>query len=101
MRNALRLLHLYGRDMSVEAATEEEVVRRTSGVTASFLRELVRKSALLAAVASSVNGKIVVEDAHVLTALAELLAGKSALTRVLLGEQGQRDKSSYAGSGWL
>lgn len=97
----LRLLHLYGRDMSVDAATEEEVVRRTSGVTASFLRELVRKSALLAAVASSVNGKIIVEDAHLLTALDELLAGKSALTRVLLGEQGQRDKSSYAGSGWL
>jgi DNA polymerase III delta prime subunit len=96
-----RLLHLYGKGMKVGAATEEEVVRRTSGVTASFLRELVRKAALLAAVAGSANGKIVVKDAHLMNALQELLAERSALTRVLLGEQGRRERDSYVGSGWL
>lgn len=96
-----RLFRLYGKGMKVSPATEEEVVRRTSGVTASFLRELSRKAALLAAVASSANGKIVVKDAHVTAALKELLAEQSALTRVLLGEQGRREAGSYATSGWL
>ncbi len=95
-----RLFRLYGSGMHVGQDVENEVVRRTEGVTASFIRELVRKSSLLAAVAGSGDGRISVDDGHVLAALDELLAERSSLTRVLLGEQAQRDDRSYAG-GWL
>lgn len=97
-----RLLRLYGGGMNVEASTEADVVRRTAGVTASFLRELARKSAVLAAIGRSTKGKIVVKDAHVLAALDELLTEQSALTRVLLGEQGRPpNQRSSATPGWL
>ena len=96
-----RLYRLYGRALMVGEGIDDEVVRRTAGVTASFLRELVRKAALQAAVSGSGNGRIRVEDAHVMTALEELLAERSALTRVLLGEQGRNEEGSFAGAGWL
>jgi len=96
-----RLFRLYGERMRVDESVEDEVVRRTAGVTASFIRELVRKSALLAAMGRSSNGKIIVGDAHVTTALDELLAEKSALTRALLGQQSRPDDGSFVASGWL
>jgi hypothetical protein len=96
-----RLFRLYGERMRVDESVEDEVVRRTAGVTASFIRELVRKSALLAAMGTSSNGKIIVADAHVTTALDELLAEKSALTRALLGQQSRPDDGSFVASGWL
>lgn len=95
------LYRLYGRRLIIGHEVEDEVVRRTDGVTASFLRELVRKAALHSAVSGSGNGKIRVEDAHVLAALDELLADRSALTRVLLGQKADGNESSFAGSGWL
>jgi cell division protease FtsH len=95
-----RLLHLYGKAMNLEASTEADVVRRTAGVTASFLRELARKAAVLAATGQSTKGKIVVKDSHVIAALDELLTEQSALTRVLLGEQG-RPPNERSSPGWL
>jgi ATP-dependent 26S proteasome regulatory subunit len=38
-----RLLRLYARDLPLEPDAAAEVVRRTDGVTASFVRELVRR----------------------------------------------------------
>jgi ATP-dependent 26S proteasome regulatory subunit len=97
-----RLLHLYGEGMDLEASTEADVVRRTAGVTASFVRELARKSAVIAATGRSTKGKIVVKDSHVMAALDELLTEQSALTRVLLGERGRApDERSSDSPGWL
>jgi hypothetical protein len=57
-------------------------VERTSGVTASFIKELLRRAALEAAEA----GRTQVRDEDLAAVLDELFAGSSALTRVLLAE---------------
>jgi cell division protease FtsH len=80
-----RLLELYGAGLELELGDVDEVVARTSGVTAAFIKELVRKSALLAASRSRDGDRIVVTDEHVSASLDELLAERSSLTRVLLG----------------
>jgi hypothetical protein len=89
-----RLLALYGRGLDLALADPEAVVAGTDGVTASFIRELLRKAAVVAATAGSTR----VEDAHVADALAELSHETSALTRSLLGggEAWRR-----AAAGWL
>jgi cell division protease FtsH len=96
-----RLFRLYGERMRVDESIEDEVVRRTAGVTASFIRELVRKSALLAAVGRSSNGRITAKDDHMKSAPDELTAERSSLTRALLGQQGRSDDGSFVASGWL
>ena len=44
-----RLLALYARGLDLELSDPEAVVRRTAGVTASFVKELLRRAALAAA----------------------------------------------------
>jgi hypothetical protein len=66
-------------------------VHRTEGVTASFLKELLRRAALAAAEATSASGEstvaapIVVEDRHLGAALDELLDDRHQLTRLTVG----------------
>jgi hypothetical protein len=76
-----RLLELYGRGLHLELADPDDLVRRMSGVTASFVKELLRRAALAAAEA----GRTSVTDDDVREVLDELLGETSALTRVLLG----------------
>ncbi len=76
-----KLLALYAQGLDLRLADEQAVVRRTAGVPASFIKELLRKAALAAAEA----GRTTVTDADVGGVLDELLAETSALTRVLLG----------------
>jgi hypothetical protein len=81
-----KLIELYGRGLDLELADLELVVRRTSGVTASFVKELLRRAAILAAEA----GRTTVGDEDVRAVLDDLLTESSKLTRVLLGgEHGQ------------
>ena len=80
-----RLLALYARGLDLRLGDEDSVVAATSGVTASFIKELVRKSALIAAIEADGAGDLTVTDEHVNAALTELLAEGSALTRILLG----------------
>lgn len=80
-----RLLELYARGLELRLADPDSVVTATAGVTASFVRELVRKAALLAAIRDGGDEPLVVTDADMTTALDELLDEGSALTRVLLG----------------
>ena len=85
----------------------DAIVARTDGVTAAFLKELLRKAALLAAEADAADAAaegdeavgadgrpartarapIRVTDGQLEAALDQLLAGRSGLTRVLLGGQ--------------
>jgi ATPase family associated with various cellular activities (AAA) len=81
-----RLIELYRGDLVLELTDEETVISRTEGVTASFLKELLRKAALLACEADSAGeGAIRVTDAELAVALDQLLDSGNQLTRVLLG----------------
>jgi cell division protease FtsH len=79
-----RLLELYSRGMDLALADRETIVKRTAGVSAAFVRELLRRGALLAALA----GDEQVADKHVNQALDELEEMHSGLTRRLLGAGG-------------
>jgi ATP-dependent 26S proteasome regulatory subunit len=94
------LLELYGRGLEVRLTNVDSIVGRTSGVTAAFIKELVRKAALLAANRSAGDERIRVSDEDFTGSLDDLLAERSALTRVLLG--GAQDESRVAGPrDWL
>jgi len=80
-----RLLELYGRDLDLRISDADAIVRRTAGVTASFVKELVRKASLLSALEGGGEGAPVVTDRHLMLALDELLAEESEMTRALLG----------------
>ncbi len=79
-----RLLALYGRSVPLRLAETEtrEIVERTEGVTASFLKELLRRAMLEAL---HENAAAVVTAAHTSRALDDLLDTGQQLTRSLLG----------------
>jgi hypothetical protein len=77
-----RLFALYGRDMPLRETSIESFVRRTEGVSAAFIRELMRRAALFAA---DEGAEIAVEDRHVDQALHELVVQGGELTKSLLG----------------
>lgn len=79
-----RLLALYGRGLRVEDTDCEQIVERTAGASAAFIRELLRKAAVFAAVESD-GDSIVVRSRHFDEALTELLVAGGDLTKSLLG----------------
>ena len=91
-----RLLALYGRGVPL-ALTQEDVaaaVERTDGATASFLKELIRRSVLEALhdrqrpAAETVTADVTpppVTGAHLARALDDLLDSAQGVTRTLLG----------------
>jgi hypothetical protein len=79
-----RLLELYGRGLKIEATDREQLVERTASASAAFIRELLRKAAVFAAVESE-EDTIVVRSGHFEEALAELLVTGGDLTKSLLG----------------
>jgi ATP-dependent 26S proteasome regulatory subunit len=79
-----RLLQLYGREFSLPTATIDRMVERTEGVSASFIKELLRRAALLA-VTQQDSDTDAVTDSCVDDALDELLHASDDLTRALLG----------------
>ncbi len=89
-----RLLELYRGSLVLDLSAPDEVIARTEGVTAAFLRELLRRAALLAAGAGPAgegNGggtPIRVTGAHLTEALDQLLNAQGQLTRKLLGGRG-------------
>jgi hypothetical protein len=94
-----RLLELYRGSMVLDLPDPDEVITRTEGVTAAFLRELLRRAALLAAGAGAAAGSgapsagngaapIRVTGAHLTEALDQLLDARGQLTRKLLGGRG-------------
>jgi hypothetical protein len=80
-----RLLILYGRALPLRltSAELEAVITRTNGVTASFLKELLRRAALEAL--DDDPAMMSVEARHLDRALDDLLDGNQQLTRSLLG----------------
>jgi ATP-dependent 26S proteasome regulatory subunit len=94
-----RLLELYSRGLELAVTDIDGVVDRTEGVTASFVKELLRKAALIAAE----DGHRQVGDADVRAALDGLLDSTNALTRILLGvpDGGRAPHSTPPGRAWL
>lgn len=76
-----RLLLRYGSGLDLRLERLDGLVARTEGVSAAFVKELLRKAALLAA---EEGGELIVTDAHVDRALDELSQG-GALVGALLG----------------
>jgi ATP-dependent 26S proteasome regulatory subunit len=81
-----RLFDLYRGRMAVDTSGLDDVIDRTEGVTASFLKELLRRAALLAATRDGErNGELAVSADDLSSALDELLDTRNAMTRTLLG----------------
>src|SRR4051812_31972907 len=83
-----RLFDLYGRGLTLDLADRDVWVRRTKGVSAAFIRELLRKAAVLAAEDNGTGPELVVTDRQMEAALAELLVAGGPMTRALLGFAG-------------
>jgi len=74
------LAGLYARGLPLSGPALDEAGRRTTGMTASFFKELVRRTVLVAAEAGHAAS-----DADLSAALDELLDDRERLTRSLLG----------------
>ena len=85
-----QLIRLYQGNLVLDLARPEGVIERTEGVTAAFLKELLRKAALLACEDDDSEGPIRVADAHLDAALDQLLDTRNQLTRILLGGEHPR-----------
>ncbi len=91
------LIRLYQGSLVLDGVDLDPVVARTEGVTAAFLKELLRRAALLAAEADGLGeGAIRVTGEQLTTALDRLLESRSQLTRVLLGGIGAAALSPLA-----
>lgn len=93
-----RLLELYSRSvpLSLSPGEVDEVVERTEGVTASFLKELVRRAVLESLY--DATPLQTVTTAHTARALDDLLDSTQGVTRRLLGV-GNDPESLPAGGG--
>jgi cell division protease FtsH len=106
-----RLFAVYSRTLplSLNEAEIDEVVERTAGVTASFVKELLRRAALEALTEG--DGSLgQVTGAHVSRALDALLESGQSVTRALLGVQdgneapppvSGRSSAGHGGVGWM
>jgi hypothetical protein len=77
-----RLLQVYARDLAVDADLDE-VVASCEGVTASFVKELIRRTVLVSLRAG--ERPPVLRGSHFAEVLAEMNSEHHALTRALLG----------------
>jgi hypothetical protein len=88
-----KLVALYQGSLALELSDLEAVITRTEGVTASFLRELLRRAALFAAEAAPAadgdggrpGAPLRVTDVHMGAALYQLLDVRGQMTSKLLG----------------
>ncbi len=89
-----RLFGLYRGALQVDESRLDAVIERTAGVTASFLKELLRRAALVAADEAGADGGpddgadaglLAVSADQLDAALDELLDTRNAMTRALLG----------------
>lgn len=78
-----RLISLYGKGLDLRLEDPGAVIPRTKGVSASFIKELLRRAALYAAEEEA--EELIVTDRHMDEALDELLVAGGTLTTRLLG----------------
>jgi hypothetical protein len=81
-----RLLELYGEGLELELDGADPLIADLEGVSPAFIRELLRRAALVSAEGSS-EGALRVTPVHLREALTELREGAGELTNTLLGSQ--------------
>jgi ATPase family associated with various cellular activities (AAA) len=91
-----RLLDLYARDLTMQADLDP-VVTGTEGVTASFIKEMIRRTVLVSLRAG--ERPPVLRDSHFAEVLAEMNGERHALTRSLLGVGGNGDAGAGTEAG--
>src|SRR5262249_44581629 len=92
-----RLFELYRGGLQLDDSRLDDVIARTDGVTASFIKELLRRAALVAAQREpGSEGELSVSADDLDEALEELLGSRNAMTRALLGG-GRRARSVVSG----
>ena len=79
-----RLFELYGKGLKIEMKNLGGLIKKLEGVSAAFIRELLRKAAVHAALETE-KGKITVKERHLEAAVAELMVAGGELTMSLLG----------------
>ena len=84
-----RLMQRYAVGLTLAVSSLDPYIQRTDGVSAAFIRELLRRAAAFAA-DDAPRGPLVVTDKHLDDALFELLVAGGELTRSLLGVRGGR-----------
>lgn len=85
-----KLLRLYARGVTLDLPDASRLVAGTDGVTASFMRELVRRAVLRQLEATPPNQQVSLDEAALQAALDELSGERQALTRSLLGAADSR-----------
>lgn len=106
-----QLLRLYSKGLTLEVKDPFSVVDRTKGVTASFIKELMRRAALISLEESGDlvddDRPVMVNDAHLSGALDILLDPSQPLTKSLLGvhedidvSELERQKVRGSGQAW-
>ena len=78
----LRLIDLYGGNLTIDDALKQDMVSRTDGVSASFIKELMRRLAQYSLERQD-NGNI--SDRDIEEALQEMLFQNNTLNRTILG----------------
>jgi ATP-dependent 26S proteasome regulatory subunit len=79
-----RLLALYGEGLDVDLGDADPLIAELEGVSPAFIRELLRRAALVSAEATP-EGALRVTPEHLRAALTELRDGAGELTNTLLG----------------
>ena len=80
-----RLIELYGVGLDVRIQNADELLARTEGVSAAFIKELMRRAALLAAESQPDSDGLLVTDQELGQALDEMLEAGGVLGRSLVG----------------
>lgn len=80
-----RLIDLYGKGVSLKIGDRDGYIKKTEGVSAAFLRELLRRAAVYAAESQAdTQSELEIRDEHLDEALTELLIAGGTLTQSLL-----------------
>ena len=93
-----RLLDRYLQGMTTELDEVDDVIERTEGVSAAFLKELCRRAALVAAETSEPSEALVVRHHHLVAALDDLLEHSTPILRSTLGASPEQATPEYFGS---
>ena len=92
-----RLVALYRGRLQLDTSRLDEVLDRTEGVTASFLKELLRRAAVLAADREdAAEGQLAVAADDLVAALDDLLDTRNQMTRAVLGYDRPRPEPGAA-----
>jgi hypothetical protein len=89
-----RLFELYARGLSLDAVDFNVFVGRTEGVSPAYIKELLRKAALLAATEDTA---MMVQERHLVGAMDELSQGGRLAERILGYRPGEAPPSSGRG----